>query len=82
MPVERIMRRDFETAESREMLETAFARLQSCSCRTMPVTENDRLVGLLTTDNIGEFLMIQSALRQTGASGKTGQTWKMNSEAN
>ncbi len=82
MPVERIMRRDFEAADSREMLETAFARLQSCSCRTMPVTENDRLVGLLTTDNIGEFLMIQSALRQTGASGKIGQTWKMNSEAN
>lgn len=82
MPVERIMRRDFEIADSREMLETAFTRLQSCSCRTMPVTENDRLVGLLTTDNIGEFLMIQSALRQTGASGKTGQTLKINSEAN
>jgi hypothetical protein len=28
----------------------------------MPVTHGGRLVGLLTMENVGEFLMIQSAL--------------------
>ena len=63
--VANIMRRDFETADASEMLELAFARLQACNCHTMPVTSRGQLVGLLTTDNIGEFLMIQSALDQT-----------------
>ncbi len=66
-----IMRRDFEIADANEMLEPAFARLQSCGCHTMPVTYNGRLVGLLTTENIGEFLMIQSALRQAPGRGQS-----------
>ena len=57
-----LMRRDFEVADANEMLEPAFIRLQMCGCHTMPVTRGGELVGLLTTDNIGEFLMIQSAL--------------------
>lgn len=57
-------RRDFQTADPAEMLELAFARLQACDCHTMPVVSSGQLVGLLTSDNIGEFLMIQSALRQ------------------
>jgi predicted transcriptional regulator len=56
------MRREFETADPAEMLETAFLRLQSCACRSFPVLRNGNLVGLLTTDNVGEFLMIQAAL--------------------
>lgn len=62
--IENIMRRDFQVVEANEMLEPAFARLQTCGCHTMPVTYNGRLVGLLTMDNIGEFLMIQSVMRQ------------------
>jgi Zn-dependent protease len=57
-----LMRRNFETVDASEMLETAFIRLQTCGCHTMPVTSGGQLVGLLTTDNVGEFLMIQSAL--------------------
>ena len=64
IPVGAIMRRDFEIADVNEMLELAFARLQACNCHTMPVTHNGQLVGLLTTDNIGEFLLIQSVMRQ------------------
>lgn len=66
-PVESIMRRDFETADASEMLEPAFARLQECNCRTMPVISRGHLVGLLTTDNVGEFLMIQSAMSKARA---------------
>ncbi len=64
VPIAAIMDRDFQVAETNEMLELAFARLQTCGCHTMPVTENGRLVGLLTADNVGEFLMIQSVMRQ------------------
>jgi hypothetical protein len=30
----------------------------------MPVLHDGHLVGLLTMDNVGEFLMVQAALRQ------------------
>jgi len=65
VPVSDFMRREFQTVDANEMLDLAFARLQSCDCHTMPVTYHGQLVGLLTTENIGEFLMIQSALRRT-----------------
>jgi hypothetical protein len=56
------MRREFEVVDGAEMLATAFARLQSCNCHTLPVTSRGALVGLLTMENVGEFLLIQSAL--------------------
>jgi Zn-dependent protease len=55
-------RKDFEAVHPGDMLEAAFTRLQACGCHVFPVVQNDRLVGLLTSENIGEFLMIQSAL--------------------
>lgn len=67
VPVRDAMRRDFQMADSHDMLEKALALLQSCDCHTLPVQHNDRLVGLLTMDNVGEFLMIQSALRRAHA---------------
>ena len=57
-----IMRRDFQVIESPDMLELAMRKLQSCDCHTLPVLHNGQLVGLVTMDNIGEFLMIQSAI--------------------
>ncbi len=57
-----VMRRDFQTADSYEMLDTAFARLQGCDCHTLPILHHDQLVGLLTMDNVGEFIRIQSVL--------------------
>jgi hypothetical protein len=44
------------------MLERASAQLRTCDCHALPVTHDGVLVGLLTMDNIGEFLMIKSAL--------------------
>ncbi len=73
--VESIMRRQFQTADANEMLELAFARLQECDCHTVPVTLRGQLVGLLTSDNIGEFLMIQSALRQAGPAAQPARPW-------
>jgi Zn-dependent protease/predicted transcriptional regulator len=61
-----VMQRDFATTDPREMLQTAFARLQDGHCRTLPVVEHGRLQGLLTADNLAEVLMIQEALREAG----------------
>jgi Zn-dependent protease/predicted transcriptional regulator len=58
-----VMQRGFITADPREMLQTAFARLQDGHCRTLPVVKEGRLMGLLTVDNLAEVLMIQEALR-------------------
>jgi Zn-dependent protease len=58
------MRRECATADSSEMLEAVLARLQGRDCRTVPITERGALIGLVTMDNIGEFLMIQAAERK------------------
>jgi Zn-dependent protease/CBS domain-containing protein len=51
------------TVDSYDMLETAFSKLRDCNCHTLPVTRNNRLVGLLTMDNLGEFMRIKAALK-------------------
>jgi hypothetical protein len=44
------------------MLEGVFSRLQACRCNILPVLDRGRLVGLVTPENLGEFLAISSAL--------------------
>jgi Zn-dependent protease/CBS domain-containing protein len=57
-----VMQREFEVVDAAEMLENVLPRLQACTCHSMPVMRGDELVGLLTMDNVGEFMLIQSAL--------------------
>jgi hypothetical protein len=56
------MQHEFEMLDAAEMLETAFQRLTACRCNTAPVFFHGGLVGLVTMDNIGEFMSIQGAL--------------------
>lgn len=60
--VDDVMKREFQLVDSHDMLENALQRLQECSCHTMPVTHDGELVGLMTTDNLGEFMLIEAAL--------------------
>jgi len=62
-PVGAAMQRKFVTADPAEMLDSALHRLQECDCRTLPVLQDGRLVGVLTMDNVGELVMVRSALR-------------------
>jgi Zn-dependent protease len=64
-PVSEVMQRDTQIAHAAEMLETVLARLQDREFQTMPVVQHDTLVGLLTMDNVGEFLMIKAAENRT-----------------
>jgi Zn-dependent protease/CBS domain-containing protein len=61
-PVAAVMQREFLVADPNEMLESAMERLQACACRTLPVVRDGQLVGLVTMDNIGEFVLIHAAL--------------------
>jgi Zn-dependent protease len=61
------MHTDFAMADSHDMLEQVLAKLQECKCRSLPVLHGGRLVGMFTLDNVGEFLMIQAALRQAAS---------------
>jgi Zn-dependent protease/CBS domain-containing protein len=56
------MQRDFKIVDSHDMLEKAVASLRECGCRSLPVLHNGSLVGILTLENVGEFIMIQKAL--------------------
>jgi Zn-dependent protease/predicted transcriptional regulator len=63
------MNREFTPVDSHDMLESALVVLHDCKCRSLPVIHDGQLVGMLTTDNVGEFLMIQSALRRARRGG-------------
>ncbi len=57
------IRKDLPAVDSHEMVETAFMRLQESGARTLPVMHAGQFVGLITAENITEFLMIRSALK-------------------
>jgi Zn-dependent protease/CBS domain-containing protein len=65
--VEDVMRREFETVDAAEMLETAFRRFQNRHCETLPILRAGALVGLVSLDNVGEFVAIQAALESAQA---------------
>jgi predicted transcriptional regulator len=56
------MQREFETVDAGQMLDIASIQLQSCDCHTIPVTSGGKLVGLLTMENVGEFIMLKEAI--------------------
>jgi predicted transcriptional regulator len=56
------MQRDVPHAEVGEMLDVALQRMQSSPIRTMPVLQRGALVGLLTMENVGEYVSVQAAL--------------------
>ncbi|MGE5462668.1 MAG: site-2 protease family protein, partial [Syntrophothermus sp.] len=62
-PVMDFIRRDLPEVDSYEMLEPVLTRLQETGTKSLPVTHGGQLVGMITMENITEFLMIRSALK-------------------
>lgn len=60
--VDEVMVREFPTLSPGDMLEPALARHHLQEFPMLPVIADGRLVGLLTTDNLTELLLIKSAL--------------------
>jgi Zn-dependent protease len=67
-PVIQFVRRDLPEVDSHDMVETALMQLERSGSKTLTVKHNGQLVGLITSENITEFLMIRSALRSAGTS--------------
>lgn len=68
--VEDVARRTCGTAHPREMLEGVFLRMQASRCPAVPVVEEGgSLVGMVTLENVGELVMVQTALGNARAHG-------------
>jgi Zn-dependent protease len=61
-PVMNFIRSDLPVVDSYEMLELALNRLQESGSKSLPVTHGGQLVGMISMENITEYLMIRSAL--------------------
>ena len=61
-PVADVMHRTFERAEVGDPLQKVFERLKNCACRSLPVLDQGRLVGVIDMENVGEFIALRSAL--------------------
>ncbi len=60
--VDRVMRPNCEVLREDESLERALARMRQGKCSALPVVRQGMLVGLLTLENVGELIMVNSAL--------------------
>lgn len=62
-PVAEVMRVDIPSIHHSMLFDRAYQLMQECSCPVLPVLDNDgQLVGLFTPENVGELMLVQSAL--------------------
>jgi len=59
-----VMQRDYPVVEESEPLEEVFHKMLHEGLSTLPVVRQGELVGLLTSENVGELVMISSAMRR------------------
>jgi Zn-dependent protease len=65
-PVGDFMCRKVETVDSHAMLADVLNLLEGAECHTLPITHGGTLVGLLSMENLGEFMRIHGALVRRG----------------
>ena len=62
--VREAMSEDFPVASPMEPLHSVFTRLHDTQAATVPIVENGRLVGLITLENMTEYMMVHAALSE------------------
>jgi Zn-dependent protease len=73
MPVADAMEKEFAIVHPHESAESVFMRMQSSGHHLLPVLADEHLLGILTIENVGEFLMVQAALHQDQDGRRLGQ---------
>ncbi|MFN3491656.1 MAG: site-2 protease family protein [Anaerolineales bacterium] len=63
-----VMKKDLPEIDSYEMVENALEKIQESGVPALPVTHAGQLVGIITAENITEYLMIRSAIRNAKSS--------------
>jgi Zn-dependent protease/CBS domain-containing protein len=63
-----VMKKDLPEIDSYEMVENALEKIQESGVPALPVTHAGQLVGIITAENITEYLMIRSAIRNARSS--------------
>lgn len=66
-PVSEAMCRECETVDAWASLQRTVESMHGKQCNTLPVVEGERVVGLLTLENVSEMIMINKALEQRPA---------------
>jgi hypothetical protein len=57
------MRQDIPALDEADLLENAVFERKAPELGLVPVTRGSRVVGMLTAENVGEFVAIRSALQ-------------------
>lgn len=65
--VSSVMRSNPPEVDSYDMVESALTRIQESEIPTLPVTHAGQLVGIINAENITEYLMIRTALKESRA---------------
>jgi predicted transcriptional regulator len=58
-----VMRRDCGCVNDGDSLESTYQRMKESNCPTLPVVHGGELIGMISLENIGEWIMIQEALQ-------------------
>jgi Zn-dependent protease len=75
--VRSVMRRDCPVADEHNTLEDTFEKIREAECSSLPVVHDGRLVGMVTLQNIGDWMMVRSALDRNGSPEKTDELLKV-----
>jgi Zn-dependent protease/CBS domain-containing protein len=64
--VGRVMRTEFTTVTTEQTLEQVYAAIQACRCSSLPVLDSGRIVGLVTLEALGRYLVFGAAGSRAG----------------
>ena len=75
-PVSNIMNKDFRGLDPEEPLDKVFEEFQMKKISVLPVIKGHKLLGILNTENVLEFIMVRNAMTQPSP-GQFGQPLKV-----
>lgn len=75
-PISEVMRYNCRSVDESEMLDETVQQMREGECPAVPVLRQDELVGLVTLDGVGEWMMIQSALNKARVRGSVDRVFR------